>query len=102
MTEPEIEFPEMVEENIDISTLMTLVSDLTNVAHIEQVIVKGGEFELASQGDISLPDAVELLLDKKVRGVQIRYRWDNIDWFDTLLNAPQGVKIVRVKAPTLK
>lgn len=94
-----VELPELCEGVLDPPTLQRLVADLEGLTEIQDVILKGGEFTMAERSAMSLGDAVELLWAGGTRGVQVRYGWKGECWTDTMLRLPNGVRLVRMKAP---
>ena len=46
---------------------------------------------------LTLADARRLLEERAVRGLQIRYRYDGADWWDTLMVLPEGWRLVRIR-----
>ena len=49
-----------------------------------------------TQQQLTLADARRLLEARAVRGLQLRYRYDNADWWDTLMVLPDGFRLVRL------
>lgn len=99
---PEIPQPaELHEALLDAATLARLFDDIALATELLEVTVKGARFQHAFQqadrGPIQLEEARTLLLSGAVRGVQVRYRFDNAEWWDTLLNVPGGVRLVRIR-----
>ncbi|MCA9494419.1 MAG: hypothetical protein KC621_31045 [Myxococcales bacterium] len=90
------ELPELQEGLLDDATLRTLLADLRDHATVLDVLVKGGPSELATLGEND-PTRVPELLRGGVRGVQVRYAFDGAEWRDTLMPAPGGVRLVRMK-----
>lgn len=98
MTEPTPALPDLCEGMLDKPTLDRLVTDLEALAKIDEVLLKGGEIQMAERSSLSLERAVELLWNRQTRGVQVRYRWDGDTWLDTMLRLPDGVRLVRMRA----
>lgn len=48
-------------------------------------------------GTLLLDDARQLLRARTVRGLQIRYRHDGADWWDTLMVVGQNFRLVRIR-----
>ena len=88
---------ELTHSTLDNLTLQRLLEDLTSLTEILEVTTKGGEFCRAKRSPQTLGLAVEALQAGQIRGVQIRYRWQQEEWLDTLLAGPAGLRIVRVK-----
>jgi hypothetical protein len=92
-------FPELVEGVVDAATLHDLVRDLQTLTTIDEIQLKGGAQSHGERANIDLSEAVTLLIANKLRGLQIRYRWEGVGWIDTLLCTPEGIRIIRTKAP---
>ncbi len=82
--------------DLDEATLEQLFIDLTSLTEILQVMVKGGGTDHA--GDCDVESGRRALL-AGARGMQIRYRWQDAMWLDTLMRTAQGVRIVRTRLP---
>ncbi len=97
--EPEIVLPDLHEAELDEQGLRALFHDLSSAAEIEGVRVKQAAAERASTGQVTASDALELLLARRVRGVQIRYRYQGESWCDTIMASPHGHRVVRLADP---
>lgn len=82
---------------IDPGTLQQLFVDLAGCAQVLAVLAKGGGTDRAHGGTMSLQEGKEMFMSKRVRGLQIRYRYEGAEWWDTLMHTPGGVKIVRIE-----
>lgn len=92
------ELPELLDQVIDEATLLTLVGDIEALTRVQEVLVKGAPADRAQTGALTPRQAVELLRTGQVRGVQIRYHHDGVDWLDTLMRTPAGTRVVRMRA----
>ena len=92
--------PEMRESALSAEDIHALAADLTTHAVIHSIICKGGARQHSPAKPLRLDDAVEQLLSKTVAAVQVRYQFDSHDWTDTLMNTPNGIKLVRCQHPT--
>jgi hypothetical protein len=88
--------PSLQQAVLDAATLARLVSDIQGLTEVDEVLLKGGSSAMASPQRRSLADAVEALQRGQVLGVQVRYRYQGQAWWDTLLRAPQGIRLVRI------
>lgn len=95
----EIELPELREGDLDEAGLRALFRDLAAATQIDDVRCKRGPEERAETSRISADDALVRLLEARVRGVQIRYRYKDEAWVDTILATTRGYRIVRLAAP---
>ena len=82
---------------IDPQTLEQLFTDIEHCAEFIEAIPRTTARQMVQANAINLNQAKKMLLDGTVKAVQLRYRYDNAQWWDTLMNLPQGVKIVRVR-----
>ena len=82
---------------IDPATLEQLFDDIEGAAEVLAVLIKGGGRERAHGGTLSLDEGREIFLSKKARGLQIRYRYDGAEWWDTLMHTPSGIRIIRIE-----
>lgn len=90
--------PNLYSGELDLAALSTLFEDLSAHAQVTEILVKGGATQHASGVRASLPEAYALLVAGAVRAVQIRYRWENQDWSDTILKTAGGARVVRMTA----
>lgn len=89
--------PLMVEGLIDAATLRQLFADLAAHASVSDVREKGGPtaYTLADQQPSEV--ALERLLSGAARAVQVRYRFADYEWTDTVLGLPTGFRVVRCR-----
>lgn len=89
--------PQLSSAILDAATLSALFADLSACAEVDQVLVK----DAAGTNAATAPslDAAQSALAAGARAVQIRYRWQERWWFDTLMRTPDGVRIVRMPVP---
>ena len=88
--------PSLQQAVLDAATLARLVSDIQGLTEVDEVLLKGGSSAMASTQRRTLADAVDALQQGHVLGVQVRYRYQGQAWWDTLLRAPQGIRLVRI------
>ena len=100
-TENQKTLPELQQSVLDPETLEQLFSDLSSLTEIIEIIPKAAAagYVDEKQQHISLDEAREMLLSSTVRGLQIRYRYQGSQWWDTLLPDPggNGFRIVRIQ-----
>lgn len=94
----ELPLPDLHQATLDEATLEQLFFDIRHAAELLSVSLKGGEQARASglDGADPLEQARELLRQGRVAGAQLRYRHDGRVWCDTLMNSPEGVRLVRI------
>lgn len=93
--------PELNQSIIDAPTLHQLVADIQSLTEILEVIPKGAPDRYVAEPGATPAMNIELgrdlLLAGEIRGLQIRYRHEGAQWWDTLLHTPDGIKIVRIR-----
>ncbi len=85
------------EAYLDPATLQQLFVDLAGAAEVLAVLAKGAGKDRAHGGTMSLKQGRELFMNQQVRGLQIRYRYEGSEWWDTLMHTPKGVRVVRIE-----
>ena len=96
----DLPLPELYQGNLDVTQVRQLFSDLREFAEIDGLSLKGGPSAMTNgENTTSLAEAEALLSAHQVMGVQIRYRYQDKAWFDTLLRRDDGVRVVRIEAP---
>lgn len=96
MSDAAPKLPVLQQTVLDAATLEALFRDLAQCTQILGVIPKGAPQAYAAEKGISLDAAREGLVSGAFRGVQVRYRYENQEWCDTLLATPAGVRLVRI------
>jgi len=91
------ELPPMSDAVLDDGAVAALFRDVRELAELEEIIIKAGPGYVDGQQAVTLDEAERLLNEKAVRGLQLRYRHQGAQWWDTLMPTPQGVRLVRVK-----
>lgn len=91
--------PPLQDERIDEATARSLARDVQLLGEQVEVRAKGEERGRARAAPWTPAQAVEALLGGELRGVQLLYRHEGVDWMDTLLRSPSGLRIVRMRAP---
>ena len=92
-----LSLPDLHQAILDEPTLEQLLTDLENHAEVNEVIPKFTAKGYVPEGPMNLDEARKLLHFRSARGVQIRYRYDGSDWWDTIMTAPEGYRLVRIK-----
>jgi len=90
--------PELHQSEIDQPTLSQLITDLGTHANVFSIAPKYGPGYVGEQETLQLDEAYQILIDRKVRGVQIHYKHDGKSWCDTVMPLPDGrFRIVRME-----
>lgn len=94
-----VELAELQDEAIDDSVLHRLFEDLDALAEIIEVRVKGAPVERAQDRTVRLRDALDLLLEGRIRGAQVVYEYRGRTWCDTIVRHEGGQRLVRMESP---
>lgn len=92
--------PDLQQSSLDPETLTQLFTDLAACTEVLEVIPKAmAEGYVPESSTIGLDEGRRMLLSGNVRGLQIRYRYQGCQWWDTLLPDVQngGFRIVRIQ-----
>jgi hypothetical protein len=96
MSEALTPLPQLQRAAVDDSLLDALVTDLSALTEILCVIPKAEPGRVAVTS-IPLEEGVNLLRAGSLRGLQVRYRYEGDEWWDTLLQTPNGIRLTRIK-----
>lgn len=96
--EPAKELPDLTESILSEEQIRDLFRDIGALTQVIEIIPKHGPRDYVDDTvALTLDTARDAFLNGQFRGVQIRYRHDGGLWWDTLLRAPDGFRIVRIK-----
>ncbi len=90
------ELPELQQATLDDETLDAYFRDLQECAEIYAVIPKLNSGYVAPTA-IELWDGKSLLSSGQVCGLQIRYRYQGAEWWDTLMVRDGVVRMTRIE-----
>lgn len=98
MNEP-TPFPELHQSEVDEATIRQLFADVANHAELIEIIPKHGPgYVQENPAQPTLAQALDLILSRALRGLQLRYRYAGKTWWDTLMPLPGGLfRIVRIE-----
>jgi hypothetical protein len=99
MNEPSPPLPSVADGLLDRAGIERLFADLASAAQVLSVQLKGSAQAYASPEQVSLEEACEALLGRRVHGVQVRYLHGGKRWCDTVLAQGDGARIIRVPLP---
>lgn len=90
--------PDLLQSEIDVSTLRQLVTDIGAHTEILEIIPKFSPGHIEENPvPLQLDEAYRLLVDRTVRGIQFRYLHQEKTWWDTVMPQPGGLfRIVRI------
>lgn len=98
--QPLLEAPVLAEIQdavLDAETLGQLFFDLSKLATLLEVRVKGASQQYAAEAQANLDTAHAALVDGLA--VQVRYTYRGSEWIDTLMPTSAGVRLIRVRPP---
>ena len=90
--------PDLNQATLDWAGVEVLLRDIAACTQVTEIIPKAlAQGYVADGVALTLADARRLLEERAVRGLQIRYRYDGADWWDTLMVLPEGWRLVRIR-----
>jgi hypothetical protein len=92
------ETPALHEAVLSAEEVRQLFADLTEHAELIEIGLKGETrtHQEPAEG-LGLAEALAVVEQRAARGVQIRYRYQGAQWWDTLMIQPGGVRLVRIR-----
>ncbi len=97
MNDVEPPMPELEEGTLDAPGLEALLRDVGTCTDLLEVILKGNASSRAASAGVDLEGAKEALMARTCRAAQLRYRYAGVEWWDTVLVAPAGWRVVRIR-----
>lgn len=96
--EPPLKLPDLNMALLDAAQVEQLLRDIEACAQITEIIPKfAARGQVPDTASVTLAQARELLVARAVRGLQLRYRYENADWWDTLMLAGDQFRLVRIR-----
>ena len=92
-----VELPPLSDSVIDLNTVTALFADLEAFTEVLEVRLKGSATQYVGENQCTLETAMQLIKTRAVRGVQIRYIYEQSQWWDTLVVTPNEIRIVRIR-----
>lgn len=92
----EVALPDVHEATLDAATEASLLNDIGALTEVLGVTLKGAATERVSERPLTLAEALDAWRSGAARGMQIRYRHQGVEWWDTLLRTPSGARLVRI------
>ncbi len=89
--------PELRESLLDAAGLDALLRDIAACTQVIEVIPRHASQRLVGDRSITLQEGRSLLLHRHARAVQIRYRYDDAQWWDTVICQGHRFRIVRIR-----
>jgi hypothetical protein len=92
------ELPALHTTALDAAQVEQLLTDIETCTELVEILPKYGPQHRAPEtARLTLADARTLLATRAVRGLQLRYRYDGADWWDTLMLDGAGFRVVRIR-----
>jgi hypothetical protein len=90
------ELPYLQDGALTREQLLVVVGDIEAGTEILAVNIKRQQRAHSDEQPVTLSSALEQLLEGTVSGLQVRYRYQGREYWDTLLRAQSGYRIVRI------
>lgn len=96
--EPPLKLPELNRTLLDAAQVEQLLRDIEACTQITEIIPKyAARGHVPDTAAVTLAQARELLTARAVRGLQLRYRYEDADWWDTLMVVGEQFRLVRIR-----
>jgi hypothetical protein len=93
-----LKLPDLNQATLDWPGVEALLRDIAACTQVTEIIPKAAAQGYVTDGvALTLLEARRLLQERAVWGVQIRYRYEGADWWDTLMVLPGGWRLVRIR-----
>lgn len=95
---PPPELPELHSTIFEEAQVQQLLTDIEVCTEVLEILPKFSAQALVPECPaVSLSQARELLAQRAVRGLQIRYRYEGADWWDTIMVLGDQFRVVRIR-----
>lgn len=94
-----LDLPEMTATVLEAEAVQRLFAELAFEASVVDILVRGGHEPEGDDGrsEPTLRAARDVLLSGAATGLQIRYVYSGVEWWDTLMRTASGIRLVRVR-----
>ena len=93
-----LKLPDLNTTLLDAAQVDELLRDIELCARITEIIPKfAARGHVSDTATVTLAQARELLAARAVRGLQLRYRYEDADWWDTLMLVGDQFRLVRIR-----
>jgi hypothetical protein len=90
--------PPMSQGELSFAELKVLLRAIADHAVVEEVLLKRGATRMIDAAERATLESIPPLLQSgEIRGAQVRYAWEGATWMDTILAAPAGCRVVRIR-----
>lgn len=95
---PPHELPQLHNAVLQDAQLHQLLDDIEQCTELVEILPKFAACGMVSDHSaVSLARARELLSNREVRALQIRYHYDGADWWDTIMVQGDLFRVVRIR-----
>ena len=92
------ELPALHTTLLDAAQVEQLLNDIETCTELAEILPKyAAQGHVPDRAGVTLTEARTLLASQAVRGLQLRYRYDGADWWDTLMLAGDRYRVVRIR-----
>lgn len=92
------ELPALHATTLEFAQVEQLLTDIEVCTELQEILPKyAAQGHVLETGQVTLAQARELLSTRAVRGLQLRYRYEGADWWDTLMQDGDRYRIVRIR-----
>ena len=92
------ELPALHTTMLDARQVEQLLGDIEACTELVEILPKyAAQGYVPERAKVTLTEARALLASRAVRGLQLRYRYDGADWWDTLMLAGDRYRVVRIR-----
>jgi hypothetical protein len=96
--EAPLKLPDLNMTLLDAAQVDQLFRDIELCAQITEIIPKfAARGHVPDTAAVTLAEARELITTRAVRGLQLRYRYEGADWWDTLMLVGDQFRLVRIR-----
>ena len=92
----DLQLPQLTQAELDPETFHSLFADLAACTEILAVIPKVGTGYIVPK-NVSLAEGQHLLISEQIQGLQIRYKYQDEEWWDTLISHGTCIRLTRIK-----
>ena len=92
-----LDLPELNQAVLGDATLAQLFDDISQCTEVLSAMPRYAAREFVAPAGVTIDEARDLLTARRVRAVQLRYRYDGAEWWDTLVPVSDGTRLVRIR-----
>jgi hypothetical protein len=92
------ELPALHATTLEFAQVEQLLTDIEVCTELQEILPKyAAQGHVPETGQVTLAQARELLSTRAVRGLQLRYRYEGADWWDTVMVLGDQFRVVRIR-----